>query len=329
MIDPYGVIKTATKFNRQIKDTYTLMIRVFDNGTPPMYADVNITVIIIEESSFPPTVSPLGVSITVSDDSFPGGVISQVKAFDRDAYDQLLFSIVANDNVGHLFEIDPLDGTVRAVQSLDAGEYVVNVSVSDGKFIRYADVRLVVESISPDMSDNAVVVRLERIVPQEFVSGMLRGFLTALKTELAVREKDIKILSIQPVIQSSPAPPRMRKRGTDSNLDVLLAVQKSQNKFYRGNALKRRLESAQETLQQQAGIRIIKVFNNVCTKDSCIEGECNTVFRLKNDQPVRIQTDKEGYVFAQHTLTAQCTCKPGATGEKVFVIFKDFIVFIL
>jgi len=117
---------------------------------------------------------------------------SFTKATDRDPFDQLQFSIVDTET-GRLFAVDPLDGTVRATQSLDTGEYSVNVSVTDGRHVRYAEVRLTVEGVGADAADSAVVVRLENILPEEFVASHLRRFLLALRSELAVREKDIKV----------------------------------------------------------------------------------------------------------------------------------------
>ena len=43
-IDREGVITTAAVFDRLIQDTYILTIRVFDNGTPPKHADVDVEV---------------------------------------------------------------------------------------------------------------------------------------------------------------------------------------------------------------------------------------------------------------------------------------------
>ena len=34
-----GSLRTAKKFNHKLKDQYLLQIRVFDNGTPPLYSD--------------------------------------------------------------------------------------------------------------------------------------------------------------------------------------------------------------------------------------------------------------------------------------------------
>ena len=46
-----GTLRTAAKFNHPVK--YLLQIRVFDNGTPPLFSDSFVTVNIIEESQYP------------------------------------------------------------------------------------------------------------------------------------------------------------------------------------------------------------------------------------------------------------------------------------
>ena len=34
-----GSLRTAKQFDHTLRDEYTLQIRVFDNGTPPLYSD--------------------------------------------------------------------------------------------------------------------------------------------------------------------------------------------------------------------------------------------------------------------------------------------------
>lgn len=38
-IEQDGILRSATRFNHKIKNSYLLQIRVFDNGTPPLYSD--------------------------------------------------------------------------------------------------------------------------------------------------------------------------------------------------------------------------------------------------------------------------------------------------
>ena len=195
-IDDAGVLRSSWQFNRQMnlmKDEYHLTVRVFDNGMPALYSDVDVTVLVVERSSSPPVVTPLSASIPVAgDDVFPGGVIGRVHAFDNDAADRLLFAIVRDED-RRLFDIDVLDGTVRAVQGLDIGDYIVNVSVSDGQFTSYADIQLSIKGVSEDATESAVVVRLDSLQPYEFVNHHMNSFVLALQSELHVKNRAIQV----------------------------------------------------------------------------------------------------------------------------------------
>lgn len=166
---------TAAQFNRQIKDTYNLTIRAFDNGSPTLYTDTVITVMVIEESAFPPIATPLISFVSALECTFTGGLIGRVKAIDRDIYDTLHFGLVPSDN-SFLFTIDPLDGTLQAAGPLDDGEYLLNVSVSDGKHMVYTSAQLNVECVTADMAANAVVVRFHHMLPEEFLTSHVHAF---------------------------------------------------------------------------------------------------------------------------------------------------------
>jgi len=114
------------------------------------------------------------------------------KAIDIDPMDVLTFHIV-DSQFSRLFAIDSRNGTVWTTQSVDVGEYQLNVSVSDGRHVRYAGVRLTIEGIGSMAADSAVVVQIEKVAPSVFLSSHLRRFVLALKGELAVRERDVKV----------------------------------------------------------------------------------------------------------------------------------------
>ena len=136
---------------------------MFDNGTPPLYSDVHVKVQIVEESRHPPVMAPLDVTVNSYLDDFPGAVIGRVTATDLDPYDVLTYSLLdAPHSFGpstDLFEIDRAKGTVVALQGLDVGTYVLNVSVSDGKFVSFGEAKVNVRLVSEQLLGNAVIVR--------------------------------------------------------------------------------------------------------------------------------------------------------------------------
>ena len=80
------------------------------------------------------------------------------------AYDQLTFGLLHNSSPfsslsPDLFEIDRAKGTVVALQGLDAGNYVLNVSVSDGKFVSFGEAKISVRLVSEELLEHAVIIR--------------------------------------------------------------------------------------------------------------------------------------------------------------------------
>ena len=41
-VDGNGVLTTAARFNRDIKDQYDLVVRVYDNGSPSLFTDTTV-----------------------------------------------------------------------------------------------------------------------------------------------------------------------------------------------------------------------------------------------------------------------------------------------
>ena len=131
----------------------------------------------------------------------------------------------------------------------------------------------------------------------------------------------MQILSIQPISSDngiSSSGRRHRRNADSQQLDVLLAVQKTDSRYFRSNALKRRFETMSSAIEQQAGVHIVRVFNSVCTRDSCAgDGvgsasmDCVTVVSLDTSAPLTIVAERDSFVSPQHQLTVKCVCRPG------------------
>ncbi|KRT79053.1 Cadherin, partial [Oryctes borbonicus] len=197
-----GILRTATKFNHKIKNTYLLQIRVFDNGTPPLYSDTYVIVKVIEESQYPPIITPLEVNINSYLDEYPGGVIGRVHATDQDQYDTLTFSLSPTLGIMYptheLFKIDRIDGTLTALPRLDIGDYRLNITVTDGKYFTHSIVKVIVEIVSAEMLENSIVIRFREVSPESFVLSHRKGFVKAVRNAMNCRLKDVVIISVQP-----------------------------------------------------------------------------------------------------------------------------------
>jgi protocadherin Fat 1/2/3 len=310
-----GVLSSVKKFNKDLKDSYELTIRAFDNGTPPLYSDTNVYVRIVDESMYAPELLPLSLTVNSYEDKFPGGIVGQVKARDRDLYDALTFGLPNASQT--LFEVVAENGLIIANTGIDGGKYTLNISVTDGKFTTYGDINIEIHTITDEMVANAVVMRLSSVSSKYFVAKLKTPFMTTIAKEFGIEVTHVFILGIQPAPRSVSSTSRYRREANE-DLDILIAVQKSEDNFYRKNPLKRRLEQTAPLIQKNLGVPVAKVFNDVCTSELCENGRCVSVVEFDKQQMVQIKTDDGAtYSSLKHTLTHKCECKDHFGGEQI------------
>lgn len=338
-----GILRTAGRFNHKVKDTYILQIRVFDNGTPPLYSDTWVTVKVIEESQYPPTITPLEISINSFQDEYPGGKIGRVFATDQDEYDTLAFALVPTpgvlDTPNNLFNISKTDGTLYALPRLDVGDYRVNVTATDGKFTSFAIIKITVELISDEMLTNSVAIRFNKISPEDFILSHRKGFIRSIRNAMGSRLKDIVIISVQ---QSSDDMNQVQryareiipedeqedldrdKRKIQHDLDILFTVRQSQAQstgpegpttYYTAQEIRKAVDDNLEEIEDATKLRIDEVMKAKCTTNHCVHGECEDKVML-NTQIITIATDVTSFVSARHDHRMECNCKEGYGGEK-------------
>ena len=192
-IDNDGVLRTAGSFARDTVESYDLIVRVHDGGTPVKYSDTFVHVSVVEESAFAPDVLPLHVAVATFGDVYPGGVFGRVHASDRDTYDVLTYSL-APDTDTFLFGINDTTGDVSALQPLDDGRYDLVVVASDGKYRTPGRVQLQVTLITSQMAHDAVAVRFLALSPEDFVNDLMESFSDMLQREFGVQPEAVMIL---------------------------------------------------------------------------------------------------------------------------------------
>lgn len=325
-----GTLRTATKFNKRIKDKYLLHIRVFDNGRPPLYSDAWVHVKIIEESQYPPTITLLEININSYMDQYPGGIIGKVYASDKDQYDTLLYSLVptspSRPNTD-LFQIDKIDGTLVALPGLDIGEYRVNVSVTDGKFNSYTIVKVTVELVTDTMLENSVTVRFREVSPEDFVVKHRKGFIRTVRNAMNCRLKDVIILSIQSSTDSEMniiKSRTVRQTVVHNDLDVLFAVKKQNpNEFYTSEEIREAINQRIEELEASTKLVVEEIVRYKCNKGSCVYGECQDKIKLDSQQISPIAIDIYSFVSPRYRHRTECTCKEGYAGTHCEIVVNE------
>ncbi|XP_063375219.1 fat-like cadherin-related tumor suppressor homolog [Cydia amplana] len=309
-----GTLRTAARFNHRVKERYALQVRVFDNGAPPLYSDAWIHVRVIEESQYPPVVTPLEIQVNSYLDEFPGGVLGRVVASDRDAYDTLTYAIAAPKPPLGLFEIDSTDGTLRAAPRLDVGEYKLNVTVADGKFISHATVRVTVLLVSDALLAQAVVVRFRAVSAEDFVLSHRKGFIRAVREAADCEVGDVVLLGAQPEGETEDWEEGTRaRRQVARDLDVALAV-RANGGWLAADALRRRLHAHLERLEERARLVVEELVRAAC--GGCVHGACAERVELRAERSRAVMSDVFALVAPPLRLRGSCACEPGWAGPR-------------
>ncbi|XP_056644010.1 fat-like cadherin-related tumor suppressor homolog isoform X1 [Diorhabda sublineata] len=323
-LDQDGVLRTATKFNHKIRDTYLLQIRVFDNGSPPMFSDTWVVVKVIEESQYPPIITPLEININSYLDEYSGGVIGKVYANDQDQYDTLTFALSPTAGISYptheLFRINKTDGTLTALPRLDVGDYRLNVTVTDGKFSTHAIVKINIEILSESMLENAVGIRFRDVRPETFILSHRKGFIRAIRNAMNCRLKDVVIISVQP---SNNEDLLRTKRYSNKDLDVLFTVYKPDEGFFPAETIKKALSDNLQELEESTKLVVEEILRFKCSNKYCIYGSCQDHFVLDTESIEPISTDVTSFVSPKHHQKLECLCKEGYGGEKCDAIVNE------
>ncbi|XP_054014590.1 fat-like cadherin-related tumor suppressor homolog isoform X2 [Hylaeus anthracinus] len=325
-----GTLRTATKFNSRVKDKYVLHIRVFDNGSPPLYSDAWVVIKVIEESQYPPDITPLEVVINSYMDEYPGGIIGKVHAVDQDQYDTLSYSLVPSSPIPNdLFQIDKIDGTLVALPRLDIGEYRVNVSVSDGKFTRHSIVKVNVDLVSEKMLENSVIVRFREVSPEDFILSHRKGFVRTVRNAMNCRLKDIVVISVQPSTdEANLIKSRAIRQAVHNDLDLLFAVKKGgsalgSSGFYSSESIREALNQHIEELEESTKLVVEEIVRFKCNKGYCVYGDCQDKIMLDLTQITPVATDVMSFVSPRHKHKMECNCKEGYAGNHCEMVVNE------
>uniref|UniRef100_A0A3P8XZ66 FAT atypical cadherin 1b n=1 Tax=Esox lucius TaxID=8010 RepID=A0A3P8XZ66_ESOLU len=296
MIDPQGTLRTTRRLDHTVKDLYTLHTQVLDSGRPPIQASTLITIRVIQESLHPPAVSPLDILISTPGEVYPGGVLGQIHATDQDLYDALTYHLQA-DTADTPFSLSSSDGRLvtRPGRSLRLGRYLLNVTVSDGRFIASTNVSVHVRQVTRRVLERSVAVRLASVAPEEFIGEHWRAFLRVLHAVAAVRRSEIQLVSLQPA-----EPP--------GSLDVLLALERSNSK---DGLLLLKLNASVGAIQEATGLSIIRVFRKLCAGMNCPARLCSEMVSLNQNSLTTYSTARFSIITPTHHRSAVCLCKGG------------------
>ncbi|XP_046699501.1 protocadherin Fat 1a isoform X1 [Silurus meridionalis] len=295
-----GSLVSIGKLSRRDKDNYVMEIQVSDSGRPTLSSSALVIVRLIEESIHPPVILPLDVYVTTTTAEYAGGgVLGKIHATDQDVHDTLTYGISPDpaplDN-SVLFSVSPADGRIVALGALDSGRYLLNATVTDGRFTTWA--RVTVHIRPAPAPANIVSIRLGSIAPEEFVGEHWRNFARALRNTAGVRRSDVQLVSLQP---------------DHGDLEVLLALDKGQEQTQ--DVVLRKLNASSSAVEEITGVRIVRVGNKLCPRSDCPARHCQETVTLETGAMAAYSTARLSFVTPRHTRTADCLCHGAECAE--------------
>lgn len=246
---------------------------------------INVT----EVSKFAPTVAPLDVFITTTEQTFSRRAIGKLHASDQDPNDVLSYMLETTHN-GH-FSIDSVDGKIVAEKALWPGVYFLNVSVTDGKFTVRSGVRVHIWAASQQELDQGFTVHLASLTAEEFVSEYWR----MLQRNLKITNLELHIASLQQV-QLSHGP----------EVQVLLVYKTQNNSAWPVEA--QHLIAALERINASLGLSILRVMGNACVGDGCPEPGCRSTVLMNEEMVRHYSTARASFFTPHHSWESICSC---------------------
>lgn len=169
--------------------------------------------------------------------------------------------------------------------------------------------------LTRDVIDNAITIQFENMIPEQFYASYKKDFQFIVKQALSVRLNDVEIINVQPSAETIYASNRNRPRRSspENDLDVLFAVRRAVDRFFNRKSLKRKVQKFTSEIESRLGVRVLRLFSDVCTRTTCESGTCVGSVVFDNSKLIPVVINGESFVSARHYYTHQCLCMEGET----------------
>ncbi|CAH8544066.1 unnamed protein product, partial [Dicrocoelium dendriticum] len=344
--------------------TVTVHVVRLDN-LPPEIVKGNATLTYYRGTQFLP--QPASTSVSASSaHSFTDVVVARVIVEGKTAHDRLTFELLPGSSASGLFRVDKYDGSIRTTYSptahlsatagtesgsatptfygppatsfshLDSGLYPVRVRVSNGSLASEETLFIQVITITDDMMESAVIVRISNLLPSLFY---MENYDRRLRIRLASslfpsshqlgsssvensisRTEDVYILAVQesdPLLLGSGSALRRTPRSLGRSIDVLIAVYDSEHReFITPRAISEAVTRVSTSISAEFNGQV-EVIYDVCTLQFCPRGRCVTRIAVDPHGLMnRIEIHRVSQVSPRFTMFPTCLCPPHFTGLR-------------
>ncbi|XP_052430104.1 protocadherin alpha-3-like [Carassius gibelio] len=194
---PFLVLKKAV--DREITNTYKLLLTAVDGGNPPRSGTLNITISILDINDNRPVFSRETYSVTLSENSIIGSMVVRVNATDMDegTNSDIEYSFATLNSKGHdVFELDQVTGEIRVKEEVDFEDtevYKLDIQASDKGHPPMSTKSRIVIKIT-DVNDNRPEIEItshSKNIPEDSKPGTVISLISVTDNDAGINGKVI------------------------------------------------------------------------------------------------------------------------------------------
>lgn len=313
---------SAVDFNYESgKIKYNLVIRA---SSMSLKSDIDIEIEVMDENDNKPQLEDFSIIFNNYRNHFPTTPIGKIPAYDADISDKLTYKIISGNNALWLL-VNGTTGEIQLSPSLNSNvpmRAVFEIMVSDGQFEVTATCLLVVNLITDNMLQNSIMMQVDNISRDEFMTHKYDSFVRSLAHILACQADGIVLFDIQEY-----QPTNIINNGSgsiNSVNNVLLNVSfsarlpesRDTEAYYSGQYLQERIYLNRPLLSQKMGLQVLPFEDSFCVREPCLNYQrCQQTYKFGNASKTFIPTRTMLFRPVTPLLSYTCECPQSFTGE--------------
>ena len=198
-----GLLLSSVSFDRELVQTYVLLVTAADNGVPQLSASTCVFINVTDTNDEVPTFNDTVYQVTVPENTVSNYLVTTIQAYDRDEGENKILTYSLTDGSGY-FTIHPNYGEIRALTSFDRENqdtYNITVLARDGGSPTNTGTTTVLVTIT-DENDSPPTFDLSHYttsIPENALVNSLVITITAFDADIGINsEVTYKLISVLP-----------------------------------------------------------------------------------------------------------------------------------
>ena len=198
-----GLLLSSVSFDRELVQTYVLLVTAADNGVPQLSASTCVFINVTDTNDEVPTFNDTVYQVIVPENAVSNYLVTTIQAYDRDEGENKILTYSLTDGSGY-FTIHPNYGEIRALTSFDRENqdtYNITVLARDGGSPMNTGTTTVLVTIT-DENDSPPTFDLSHYttsLPENALVNSLVITVTAFDADIGINsEVTYKLISVLP-----------------------------------------------------------------------------------------------------------------------------------